>query len=144
MKFKINGQEFEIKDSDSFLIELEGNFQQINTVTAAKKGATVSQYSVGANSISVGGDFIVGGRVLNNPITRQLIKIVINGDAGSVNTLSGDVKVKGSSKNINTQNGDVNIYKDVSGDVSTMNGDITVKGAVKGNIRTMSGDIKTK
>lgn len=129
MKFKINGEEVEIKDADSFVIELEGDFQNISTVKKTKRNTTVKQYSVGAGSINIRGDFYP-------------IKIIINGNVGQVETISGDIKVKGDSKNIDTMSGNVTVNKNVNGDIDTMSGDIRVKGSVKGSIDTMSGDVK--
>jgi hypothetical protein len=53
--------------------------------------------------------------------------LVVNGNCGSVATMSGDVDIDG----------------DVTGNISTMSGDVKC-GTVGGSISTMSGDIKNK
>lgn len=54
-------------------------------------------------------------------------EITINGDAGSVKTMSGDVNVEGT----------------IKGNCQNMSGNITAAGKIHGNATTMSGNIRS-
>lgn len=68
-------------------------------------------------------------------------KIIVNvyGDAESVHTQSGDIKVNGTVGSILSSSGDVDC-RNVLGDIQTSSGDVNCS-KVSGNIRTFSGDI---
>jgi hypothetical protein len=53
--------------------------------------------------------------------------IAVTGDAGSISTQSGDVKVRGN----------------VGGSVQTMSGNVDCGGSIAGNVSTMSGDVNS-
>lgn len=68
--------------------------------------------------------------------------IAIAGNAGSVRSTSGDIRVENSAQSVQTVSGDVECG-DVNGSVQTTSGDVEC-GAVAGNVHTLSGDIKHK
>jgi hypothetical protein len=67
-------------------------------------------------------------------------KIIVNGNAKSVNTQSGDIECKDVTGSVKTMSGDVEAGN-VGGDISTMSGDVKC-GTVAGSVRTTTGDIK--
>lgn len=79
-------------------------------------GKVIEQESVPKIEIVVHGD-------LQELKADNCETIIVNGSAGSVSTMAGDVRCK-----------------DVNGDVSTMSGDVHC-GDVKGDVSTMSGSV---
>lgn len=78
---------------------------------------------------------------IEKDFVEKEIKITIEGDAGNIQTDSGDVTVKGSCGTVETASGDVSVSGGVDGDVSTQSGDVKCGAVMHGNVKTMSGDI---
>jgi len=82
-----------------------------------------------------GGIFINGNEIQN---AGELL-IVVTGNAGNINTTTGNVMVAGQVNSIQTASGDIRCNV-VQGDASTMSGDVIAQ-TICGNASTMSGDI---
>lgn len=109
-KLLINGQAF----------HTEGNNLSIADNKVYVDGKLVTDLSgIKSNNITVH----VYGNVGDLKATGD---VSVEGDVGSIETASGDVKVKGS----------------VTGDCKSSSGDIIVGGDVSGSCTSMSGDIK--
>jgi hypothetical protein len=100
---------------------------------------TIDGRTFSGNSISIVNDRVIIDGVEQDGALVGPISITVNGNAESVETVSGSVEVSGSVGRIKTMSGDVECG-DVHGDVGTMSGDVTC-GAISGNVKTMSGDI---
>ena len=70
----------------------------------------------------------------------DIASIVIGGDVDTIKQVS-KIEVTGNVGSISTQSGDVNVHGNVNGSISTLSGDVDVKGSVGGTVNTMSGDI---
>lgn len=70
----------------------------------------------------------------------DIASIVIGGDVDTIKQVS-KIEVNGNVGSIATQSGDVNVHGNVTGSISTTSGDVDVEGSVGGMINTMSGDI---
>lgn len=103
--------------------------------TIVINGVTYSGSSVRINNgkISVDGKPVeVEDKIVNISVTGNIASIdadvietlVVQGDAGSVKTQTGDVEIRGN----------------VSGDVKTQTGDVKC-GSIGGSVNTMTGDI---
>jgi hypothetical protein len=91
---------------------------------------------------------IVNGKVIVDGQTIDLEDKVINVEiTGNVDLLSADVctkiTVNGEVGTVKTMSGDVEVSGKVTGSVSTMSGDVRA-GSIGGNASSMSGDIKVK
>lgn len=98
---------------------------------------------VGRSSVVVrGGRVIIDGEDLTPD--GKVINIVVE---GSVEKLEADacqkVMVAGNAGSIQTASGDVEISGDVGGNVETVSGDVRC-GSIAGSVRTVSGDIKRR
>jgi copper chaperone CopZ len=58
--------------------------------------------------------------------TNMMVIINVHGNAGHVQTISGDIKIAGN----------------VTNNVSTISGDVVASGKIGGNVSTVSGDVK--
>lgn len=68
------------------------------------------------------------------------INVTVEGDAGQVSTVSGDIQVKGGAQSVSSVSGDVAVCGDCTGKISSISGDVHVgKGY---HITTVSGRIK--
>ena len=94
-------------------------------------------------SIMVDGSVIVDGVVQEGAPLVGPINVTVNGDVGSLRTVSGDITVNGSTGSIQSTSGDVEVKGDVVGNVQTVSGDVSCK-KIEGHARTVSGDIKTR
>jgi hypothetical protein len=70
-------------------------------------------------------------------------EIVVHGTC-DVSTTSGNVVVDGNAGTVKTMSGSVTVKKTVEGNVSTMSGNVNVDGDIKGKASTMSGDIRSR
>ncbi len=88
----------------------------------------------------VNGKVIIDGKVVEQEANIPKIEIVIHGD---LEELKADhcetITVNGSAGSVSTMAGDVRC-KEVNGDVSTMSGNVHC-GDVKGDVTTMSGNV---
>jgi len=102
-----------------------GDNIQINTSSTT----IIDGKNVSGNNISImNGSIIIDGvdrtdEFSKSHVSNKCIKIVVRGDAESVQSTNGDIKIEGNAKT-----------------VETTNGDVTVKGSVQ-NVKTMNGDI---
>lgn len=101
---------------------------------------TINGQTLAGHSISIAGDKIVIDGVEVGDSLVGPISVVVNGNADSVETTSGNVEVTGAVGRIKTMSGDVHC-SNVSGDVGTMSGDVVCQ-KIAGSAKTMSGDIK--
>lgn len=70
----------------------------------------------------------------------DIASIVIGGDVDTIKQVS-KIEVTGNVGSIATQSGDINVHGNVTGSISTSSGDVDVEGSVGGMVNTMSGDI---
>ena len=107
----------------------------VNGVEITNNGSGIQSFNVTKGNLIINGEtvklddspvfnIVVEGAV--QEVSGDFADITVNGDAGSVSSMSGDVRVTGQ----------------VNGSISTMSGDATVKGSVAGSVSSMSGDIK--
>ena len=96
-----------------------------------KKSISTS-YGRGNVNIQIGNCSVTSG----DPV----VNISVEGDAGDVNNVAGDVNVSGNCKTIKTTSGDIKAGN-VNGGVSSISGDIEISGNVGGDVKTTSGDI---
>ena len=157
MKITINGKDIEIDDSKELIIEFTGNLEKLSCAKLNNSIAQNITISGGINfglqqvgNISINPNRVVinegvytekGDITGNNALNKFLI--TVNGNVGSIDTLSGDVEVKGGSQKIKTVSGDVTVHNNVNGNIQTISGDVNIKGSVSGSINTISGDITT-
>lgn len=106
----------------------------MSVITINGKTYTGDSISIKNGNITIGGNVVVvDEKIINISVDGNVSKVVvdaceqctINGDAGSVSTMSGDVEIRG----------------DVNGNVKTMSGDVKC-GRIEGDVSTMSGDIR--
>jgi len=91
-------------------------------------------------NITINGDkVVVDGEVQDGSLVGP-VYVTVQGDAESVETTSGNVRVDGSCREVKSSSGDI-ICHDVAGDVRTMSGDVEVSGSIGGSASTMSGDV---
>jgi hypothetical protein len=106
-----------------------------NIIINGKRVATSGSMSIVNGKVIIDGkqvelddapvfNIIIEGNV--EQVSGEFATITVNGDSGSVKSVSGDVNVKGS----------------VSGSASSVSGDVRVAGNVGGSVSTVSGDIK--
>lgn len=88
----------------------------INGKTYESKNGDVTIYS--------NGEVVIDGEKVDT-IAQREVHVTVEGDAKSVETMSGDVAVNGSVTNVSTMSGDV-YASSITGKVSTMSGDIKV------------------
>ena len=69
-----------------------------------------------------------------------IVNISVEGDAGDINNVAGDITVNGNCKTVKTTSGNINV-NNVSGGVSTISGDVEISGNINGDVKTTSGDI---
>ncbi|MDT8925296.1 hypothetical protein RBE51_21105 [Pseudomonas taiwanensis] len=111
------------------------------TIVSGNSSVTINGTTYHGRNVSVSGNgnVVVDGvrqkGTLAGPIT-----VVVNGDANSVSTQSGDVRVQGKVEKVKTMSGDVHVAGNILGDVSTMSGDITAQ-AIKGGAHSETGDV---
>jgi hypothetical protein len=103
------------------------------------------------------GKVLIGGKDVTKDLENELVvnievhgdatidadcceRIIIDGNASTVKTMSGNVSCANVEGKVETQSGDIHCG-DVKGDVKTMSGDVTAK-SIMGKVSTMSGDIK--
>lgn len=118
----------------------------INGVNISGSNITITKNRVIVDGIDVTPDskninITVNGDI-ENIEADTVNNIVVNGNAGSIKTSSGDVECGDVSGYIKTSSGDVECGN-VSGSIETSSGDVKCD-AVGGNIKTISGDIKHK
>lgn len=93
--------------------------------------------------LQLNGKVIIDGVDLT-PDSKE-INISVVGDVTELRVDScNKLHVQGNAGNINTKSGDVEISGDVGGNVQAMSGDVDISGNVGGSVSTMSGDIKYK
>jgi len=71
-------------------------------------------------------------------------KLVVNGNANTVNADQSDIEVNGNTGSVKTSQGDIKVSGSVTGDVTSSQGDIEVGGKVGGSVKTSMGDITIK
>ena len=74
----------------------------------------------------------------------KVFNIVIEGNVEKVENEEGSITVNGSAGSISAVNGNVSVGGSVSGSVSSVNGDMRISGTVGGSVSTVNGDIKQK
>lgn len=118
---------------------------------------TINGISYSGNNISMSnGNVIVDGKIIESDDKQIFIKVEgniqslnipsckkleVNGDVGSLVTVSGEVKCQNVGGSIKTTSGDVNCLT-VAGDVNTTSGDVSGTTFI-GNVKTVTGDICT-
>jgi DUF4097 and DUF4098 domain-containing protein YvlB len=97
----------------------------------------------GQNITITNGKVIIDGKEANVDefATDKVFNIVVHGDVDSISGEFTDVTVEGSAGTISTISGDVEVNGDVDGNIKTVSGDVDVNGDVDGNVSTVSGDI---
>ncbi len=97
------------------------------------------------NSVSVSnGTVIIDGKKVTDGKELPKISIVINSDIDHLDIDSCDsIKVTGSVYSLNSVNGDVTVKGNVLDGVTTVNGDVKC-GNVGGKVSTVNGDIENK
>lgn len=124
---------------------IENSFSGSNSVviTSGDSQSIVVNGQVvrGSNITVTNGVVFVDGKKVSTG-TEKEINIVVNGNAQSVSTSTGQVTVNGDAEQINTTSGDIKV-RNVNGDISTTSGDVeAVK--VAGRVTTTSGQISQK
>ena len=118
-----------------------------NTVSMNKGNLIINGSIIGGDYIgrdltitSDGDKIIVNGSTVMTT-SDKIITITLNGDAKSVETVSGTVNVYGNViGNVRTTSGDVHVEGDVGQDVSTVSGDVEAE-VIEGNVKTVSGNV---
>ncbi|AYG47967.1 hypothetical protein DV532_27180 (plasmid) [Pseudomonas sp. Leaf58] len=111
------------------------------TIVTGNSSVTINGKTYHGRNVSVSGN----GNVVVDGVRQEgslvgPITVVVNGDANSISTQSGDVRVQGGAKKVKTMSGDVHVAGNILGDVSTMSGDITAQ-VIKGGAHSETGDI---
>lgn len=107
----------------------------------------MSTITINGNTYSGNNITVVNGKVIIDGVDftpdSKEINISVAGDIAELRVDScNKLNVQGNAGNINTKSGDVEIGGDVSGNVQSMSGDVDVSGSIGGSVSTMSGDIK--
>lgn len=105
-------------------------------------GVTVAQ---GRNVSIVNGQVIVDGKTVGMDgelAEAKVFNIVVEGDADRVDGSFAKIRVQGSAGTVKSMSGDITVEGDVNGSAETMSGDVKVKGNVQGHVKTVSGDIR--
>lgn len=128
---------------------LFGNSNKVNNYINAD-ASDISSSTITINGKTISGSF-KNVKIRGNKITADGVDITpedkhINiSITGKVEALSVDVcdsiRINGDTGSVKTMSGDLDIRGNVSGDISTMSGDIKC-GNVGGSVKTTSGDIR--
>ena len=70
-------------------------------------------------------------------------KIVVSGNAKTIQTTSGDIQCGEVQGNVQTTSGDIECAGNVGGNIQTVSGDVKCEN-VTGSVKTLSGDIKKR
>jgi hypothetical protein len=118
-----------------------------NIISANIKNIKTHMSSISINGTVYQGNSIVvtGNKVVINgqDVTpdAKVINITVDGDVDSVSAeYCQKIIVNGNAKTVTSQSGDIEC-KDVTGNVKTMSGDVKC-GTVAGSVRSTTGDIK--
>lgn len=133
MKIKINGQDIQIEDSESLVIEVQGDLSILNIV----EGVNISVLQNSIVSMSAN-----SANIINTNAYTGDIKVCVTGNVEKVKTTNGSVSVKGSSGDIKSTNGNIDINNNVTGDIKTTNGNVIIKGDFSGKVKTVNGNIR--
>lgn len=97
----------------------------------------------GSITVSNGKVFVDGKLVRDlDSVPEKEVHIVVDGSVSKLEVDCCDtVEVHGDAGSVSTQSGDVKVSGNVSGNIDTMSGDVEC-GDVRGGIDTMSGDIR--
>jgi DUF4097 and DUF4098 domain-containing protein YvlB len=101
-----------------------------------KNDGNISSFNVVKGNLVINGETV---KLDDSPV----FNIVVEGAVQEVSGDFADITVNGDAGDISTMSGDVHVTGQVNGDISTMSGDVKTKGSVAGSVSTMSGDIKT-
>jgi DUF4097 and DUF4098 domain-containing protein YvlB len=86
---------------------------------------------------------IVDGKQMDDSFfaDQKVFNVVIEGDVSVVDGMAADITVNGTAGSVKTMSGDVRVTGDVLGDAKTMSGDVKVKGSVSGSASSVSGNV---
>lgn len=103
----------------------------------------INNRTYSGNSVVItNGKVIVDGKDVTPEKNEREINIIIEGNIDDLNVdACNKLSVNGNVGSVKTLSGDVDVDGYVSGSVSTMSGDVDC-GNVNGSVSTMSGDIK--
>lgn len=80
---------------------------------------------------------------MTQPMTLSNSKVIVNGNANTINTSNGSIYVHGDCNgNASSSNGKIEIGGNVSGNASTSNANINIKGICSGRTSTSNGKVK--
>lgn len=98
----------------------------------------------GNNVVIDGNKVIINGKLVSdlNNVEDKEIYLIFEGNVGNVSVdRCSSIEIKGNAKSIRTASGDVKVDGIVEGDLTTTSGDVKCSVA-HGNISTISGDIE--
>lgn len=98
----------------------------------------------GGSVVVSNGRVVVNGVEIRNlkDVAEKEVHIVVDGDVSSLEVdCCETVEIHGNAGRVDTQSGDVRVSGDVSGNIDTMSGNVEC-GNVRGGIDTMSGNVK--
>ena len=122
-------------------------YQRIREALSAGKSAAIRINGAVVHGDIIGGSIIVNDRVIVNgkdvmdlkgigPVTIQ-----IDGSVSDLQVSAGNVVIGGDAFTVNTVSGDVIVKGAVERSVKTVSGDVTVHGSIHDHAETVSGDI---
>jgi hypothetical protein len=134
-------------------------FNTVQTIITDSSMSTITingvTYQGGNSVVAIGNKVLIDGKdvtpdakIINITVDGDIDsvsaeycqKIIVNGNAKTVTSQSGDIECKDVTGSVKTMSGDVEAGN-VGGDISTMSGDVKC-GTVAGSVRTTTGDIK--
>ena len=83
----------------------------------------------------------IDGKPIEEYQEPPVIKIEITGGVDAIESENADVTVNGPAGSVTTMNGNVQVSGGVKGNVDTKNGNVTVGGGVGGDVTTKNGNI---
>ena len=98
----------------------------------------------GNNVVIDGNKVIINGKLVSdlNNVEDKEIYLIFEGNVGDVSVdRCSTIEIKGNAKSIRTASGDVKVDGIVEGDLTTTSGDVEC-GNVFGGVKTTSGDVK--
>ena len=103
----------------------------------------VMNMSGGSISIIDGNVIIDGKQVdMSGFGDAKVFNIVVQGDVEKVDGAFSSITVEGNASSVKSVSGTVKVDGDVEGNVSTVSGTVKVAGNIEGNVSTVSGSVR--
>lgn len=112
--------------------------------SVVKINGSVVHGNITGGSIVVNDRVLIDGKEVMNLKGIGPVTIQIDGSVSELQVAAGNVVVGGDVFTVNTVSGDVVVKGSVERTVATVSGDVDVSGSVRDRVETVSGDITVK